>query len=500
MGVANCGGVDRSDAEAIYDSGREACVGFLLELTAGFEARAARYEAQVERLEARVRRLEQDACESSRNSSKPPSEDPPRTRQQRRAEAREKAKELLRGERKAGGQPGHRGSGRELKPEDQVDEIVDHYPDACRGCGRGFEADELKPSRRFGRHQVAELPPISVIVVEHRTHRLGCPTCRAKTTAGLPDGIGCSAFGPNLQAAVVTLTARNRISRRDLAELASELFGIEISIGAVDQICQRASRALAEPHEHLTASVLCAPAVNVDETGWSTWGEQRTLWTATTPRAAIFRVAQDRHRDRLEELIGTDFSGIVCSDRWWAYQHLDPDCRQVCWEHLKRDFRHHSEGHGEQRSFGEHGLALTMRLFGTWDDFTEHHDRRRLRRELKPIQSELQALLERAGRKSTRTRYHRVFANKLINIWPALWTFTTIEGVQPTNNAAERSLRGPVIHRKLSHGTRSDNGERFIERALSASVTCRLQHRSLLAYLRELLTAHARGDPLPILA
>src|SRR6202035_1567439 len=308
------------------------------------------------------------------------------------------------------------------------------------------------------------------------------------------------AFVPSLQAAVVTLTARNRISRRDLSELAGELFGIGMSAGAIDQICQRASDALRAPHEQLTEAVLCSPAVNVDETGWSTWGEQRTLWTATTPEAAIFRVAQDRHRDRLEELIGKHFPVIVCSHRWWAYQHLDPECRQVCWEHLKRDFRHHSEGHGEQKNFGEQGLALTMRLCAAWQQFTEHHDRRRLKRELRPIQRELRTLLGRAGRKSPRTRYHRVFANKLLNIWPALWTFATVKGVHPTNNAAERSLRGPVIHRKLSHGTRSQDGERFIERALSASVTCRLQRRSLFAYLRELLAAHPRDDPLPTLA
>ena len=298
----------------------------------------------------------------------------------------------------------------------------------------------------------------------------------------------------------MTLTARNRISRRDMSELAQELFGIGVSVGAIDQICQRASTALELPHERLTEAVLCSPALNVDETGWSTWGEQRTLWTATTPEAAIFRVAQDRHRDRLEELIGKHFPGIVCSDRWWAYQHLDPECRQVCWEHLKRDFRHHSEGHGEQKNFGEQGLGLTTRLFAAWHAFTEHRDRRRLRREIKPIQRELRTLLVRAGRKSTRTRHHRVFANKLLNIWPALWTFTNVADVQPTNNAAERSLRGPVIHRKLSHGTRSQDGERFIERALSASVTCRLQGRSLFAYLRELLIAHPRGDPLPTLA
>ena len=160
-------------------------------------------------------------------------------------------------------------------------------------------------------------------------------------------------------------------------------------------------------------------------------------------------------------MIGSDYSGIVCSDRWWAYDHLDPDSRQACWEHLKRDFRRHSEGLTEQQTFGEAGLALTDRLFEAWRAFDAHHNRRRLQRELKPIQTDLRRLLERAARKSQRTRLHRRFAHNLLKIWPALWTFVEAEGVEPTNNAAERSLRGPVIHRKLSHGTRSHDGERW---------------------------------------
>ena len=494
--MANVGGMDRAEAEAIYDSGRERCVEFILELAGALE----RLSAANARLEERVRRLEEQARSSSRNSSQPPSEDPPRTRQQRRAEARAKAKELFRGkQREAGGQPGHRGSGRELKPEDQLDEIVDHYPGVCEGCGHEFADAEQVPSRRPGRHQVAELPPIAVILTEHRTHRLRCPDCRRRTTASLPAEIAASAFGPRLQAMVVTLTARNRISRRDMSELADELFAIGISVGAVEAICQRASAALTKPHEQLIGAVLCSPAVNVDETGWRTAGEARTLWTATTERAAIFRVACDRHRDRLKELIGENFNGILGSDRWWAYDHLDPESRQACWEHLKRDFCWHAEGLAEQKQFGETGLALTRRLFHTWHAFDEHQDRARLLLEMTPIQTELRELLKHAGRKSTRTKYHRRFANNLLKIWPALWTFISVPGVEPTNNSAERALRGPVIHRKLSHGTRSDDGERFIERALSASVTCRLQHRSLFAYLTDLLTANARGDPLPTL-
>jgi transposase len=491
--------VDRAEAEAIYDSGRERCVGFILELASSVE----RLTVAGELLEERVRRLEGQVRQDSRTSSKPPSQDPPKTRQQRRAEARAKAKELLAKDgarRKAGGQQGHRGAGRRLAPEDQVDEIVAHYPQACGGCGHQFSEHERRPGGRFGRHQVAELPPISVLLVEHRTHRLRCPDCRAETTAALPAGIGGSAFGPRLRAAIVTLTARNRISRRAASELAGELFGARLSSGSVDAICQHASDVLAGPYERLRDWIRGQDALHVDETGWRTAGDSRALWTMTTSQAAIFQIAERCNREQFDALIGP-FGGIVISDRWPGYEHLDADRRQVCWSHLQRDFRRHSEGLAEQKTFGEQGLELTGRVFAAWRAFQhEHHDRARLQTDLAPIQSALRTLLEHAGRNSKRTRLHRRFANNLLKIWPALWTFMTIDGVEPTNNPAERSLRGPVIHRKLSHGTRSDDGERFAERALSAAATCRQQHRSLFDFLAELLAAHARGDPLPTLA
>jgi len=406
---------------------------------------------------------------------------------------------LLRGERKAGGQAGHRGTGRELKPEDQVDEIVDHYPEACRGCGRGFSADERRPVGRFGRHQVAELPPISVLLVEHRTHRLHCAGCGTRTTAPLPAGVGSSAFGANLQAALVTLTARNRISRRGMIELARDLFGVSVSTGTVDAICQRASDALAGPHAQLHDWVLDQGAVHVDETGWRTAGDGRALWTLTTPDAALFQIAKHCNREQFQALIGP-YPGIVISDRWVGFEHRDPHQRQVCWSHIERDFRRHSEGLAEQKIFGEQGLELTHQVFRAWRAFQhEHHDRDRLAAEIAQVQTQLRALLEDASPKSKRTRWHRRFANNLLKVWPALWTFVTVEGVEPTNNPAERALRGPVIHRKLSHGTRSKDGERFAERAQSAAATCRLQNRSLFVYLRDLLIAHSRGDPFPAL-
>jgi transposase len=483
--------VERADAEAIYDSGRLRCVEVILQLAAA-----------VERLEERVRRLEDEARRDSRTSSKPPSQDPPKTRQQRRAEARAKAKELLAKDgarRKPGGQDGHRGAGRALAAEDQVDEIVEHYPARCRGCGHEFSVAERQPGGRFGRHQVCELPPLSVIVVEHRTRRLRCSCCGTRTTAQLPAGIADSAFGPRLRAAIVTLTARNRISRRGASELAGELFGARVSSGSVDAICQHTSEALAGPHGALRDWILGQDALHVDETGWRTSGDPRALWTLTSAGASIFEIAAHCNREQFDELIGA-YAGIIVSDRWPGYEHLDPNSRQVCWSHLQRDFRRHSEGLAEQKTFGEHGLKLTSRVFTAWRAYQhEHHDRAQLQADVEPLQHELQRLLEDAGRNSKRTRLHRRFANNLLKLWPALWTFATNPAVEPTNNPAERSLRTPVIHRKLSHGTRSHHGERFAERALSAAATCRQQQRSLFDYLTELLTAHTRGDPVPAL-
>jgi hypothetical protein len=369
------------------------------------------------RLEQRLRVLEAKAGASSRNGSSPPSADTTKTRQQRRAEAREKAKELFKKDaekRKAGAQPGHRGSGRKLLPEDQMTDIVDHYPDECSGCGREFTDSEKVPRHAPGRHQVAELPPTAVFYVEHRTHRLRCPGCRKRTRA-LLGVVGESDFGPALQALVVALTTRNRVSRRDMHELLLEVFGVWISVGAIDRICQRASALLAGPHERLTRQILGSGALNVDETGWFLSGENRTMWTAATAQAAIFRIVQDRHRDRLQELLGTAFEGIVTSDRWWAYDLLDPEQRQACWSHLQRDFRFHSEGLAAQQTFGQTGLELTSRLFEAWHAYAEHNDRDQLAAEMKPIQNELRELLEHATN-TNHGKHHRLFRRFAANL------------------------------------------------------------------------------------
>jgi transposase len=475
--------VERAEAEAILDGDRETAVALLLRIGELVEANR--------RLETRVAELERRLNRNSRNSSLPPSQDPPSAPPRPRRPG---------SGRRRGGQPGHEGRHRRLLPLEQVDEVVEHWPERCRSCAQVFDERELVDAAGPWRHQVAELPPIVVRVTEHRLHGVCCPACAARTRAELPREVPRSAFGPRLRAAVVTLAVRNRVSRRDTTELARELFGVELATGSVDAIVQRAGEALAGPYTQLEQQIKAASVVNIDETGWKTAGGNRTLWGALTSQTAVFRIAAGRHGFEARTLLGERFAGIVCSDRWRGYDYLDPARRQLCWAHLLRDFTAHSEGLAEQKQFGGDGLQLAHALVAAWDSYQQDGDRARLQAQTGPLQHKLRQLLEHAARKSPRTKYHRQFAKNLLKRWPALWTFTHSDGVEPTNNHAERGLRGAVIYRKLSLGSQSEQGERTIERLLSASVSCRLQRRSLFAYLTDVLNARTRGDPIPALA
>jgi transposase len=478
--------VERSEAEAIYDQGRDAVVAVLLRM----DEQIQRLEKRVAQQDERIAQLERRVGRSSRNSSQPPSSDPPGTQQPKRGKGRSG--------RKQGAQSGHEGKGRPLLPAWAIDGVVEHWPADC-GCGHVFAVAERVSTGLAVRHQVEELPVMAVTVTEHQCQRVRCPGCAATVTAVLPDGVASSAFGPRLQAAIVTLSVRNRISRRDVVELCEQLFSSRISTGTIDKILTTASDALAEPYADLLDRVRGATALNIDETGWRLKGAQRALWGAFTERHAVFAIAPSRHEDHARDLLA-DTTAIVTSDRWWAYGHLPLKRRQVCWSHLQRDFAMHADGLAAEKDLGEAGLRICDELFWAWEIYQHTADRAELKRRIRVLRRELKPLLTRHAGKGARYRRGRRFARNILKIWPALWTFDSIKGVQPTNNHAERGLRGAVIARKLSLGSQSEGGERRIERLLSAHTTCRLQHRSLHAYLIDLLGAHSRGDPIPLLA
>jgi transposase len=236
----------------------------------------------------------------------------------------------------------------------------------------------------------------------------------------------------------------------------------------------------------------------MDETGWRLKGAQRALWGMFTDRHAVLHVAPDRHEDHAKELLGGT-TAVVTSDRWWAYSHLPLSRRQICWSHLQRDFIAMTDGLAAEKELGEHGLALCERVFWAWECYQHTSDRRALKRRIRALRREYKPVLRRYGAKAARYRLTRRRARNLLKVWPALWTFASHQGVEPTNNHAERGLRGAVIHRKISLGNQSELGEQRTARLLSAHTTCRLQRRSLFVYLTDAISAHARGDPVPLL-
>ena len=473
--------MERAEAEAIYDAGREVVVEVLV-----------RMDRQIGQLTARVDRLERELAKNSRNSSRSPSSDPPAAKQSKPARPKGQSG------KKQGAQPGHEGHGRELLPSWAVDEVVEHWPAAC-GCGHAFVEAERVAVGEPVRHQVEELPRISTVVIEHQCPRVCCPDCGRRQRATLPSEVAGGAFGPRLQAAIAALSVRNRISRRDVVELVQQLFGARVSTGSIDAILARSGDALADPYDDLLQRVRTAAALNMDETGWRLQGRQRTLWGAFTDRHAVLCVTGGRHENHAREILG-DSAAVVTSDRWWAYNHLPIARRQICWSHLQRDFQAQAEGLAAEQELGDHGLRICDELFFSWEIYQHTHDRPELKRRIRALRRQLKPILRRYAGKAPRYKRTRGLASNLLKVWGALWTFTTARGVTPTNNHAERALRSAVIYRKLSLGSQSTEGETRIARLLSAHTTCRLQARSLFEYLADVLDNHARGAPVPLLA
>jgi transposase len=236
--------VERAEAEAIYERGREVVVAVLLRM----DEQIQRLEQRVARQEERIAQLERQAKRSSRNSSQPPSQDPPGAAPRRGKDPSGRGQ---------GAQPGHEGKGRPLLPAWAVDEFVDHWPAGC-GCGHVFCEGELVADGGPARHQVEQLPAITVTVTEHRVRRVRCPDWGRRSRGQLPTGIAASAFGPRFHAAVAVLSVRNRISRRDVVELCEQLFGSPISSGTIDAILARVADSLADPYDDLLDRIRAA--------------------------------------------------------------------------------------------------------------------------------------------------------------------------------------------------------------------------------------------------
>ena len=396
--------------------------------------------------------------------------------------------------RSPGGQPGHEGHGRSWVSAEQVDQLIPVKPSTCQRCGHRLSGQDPHPYR----HQEVVLPPLRAEVIEYQLHTLRCRHCDRLTEAGWPEGVSRHTFGPSVQAWVGLLAGAYRLSKRNIRALLSDAFGLEVSLGTVSRLEQEVAAALAGPVEEARAFVRRQGIVNVDETGWRQRRAKAWLWTAVTESVSVFAIRKSRGRDGVEEMLGADTRAVVGSDRYSAYGHLPLRRRQVCWAHLRRTFEEFVARGGEAACIGQQLLDASDQLFAWWHRV---RDGTLQRSSFQVYVSDLRWRFHnylRYGQQFADAKTAATCAN-LLDLGPALWTFVRTEGVEPTNNQAERALRHGVLWRHTSFGTHSAGGSRFVERLLTVRDTLRQQQRNVLDYLRMACDAAVSRQPAPSL-
>jgi transposase len=453
-------------------------------------------DKKIEDLDKKIEDLEHQLAgrkKDSSNSSKPPSSDDP-------AAGKRVHPQRKKSGRKPGGQKGHPGRYRALVPAEKADTVIEVFPSACT-CGHKFPKDGkgLCKTGKPHRHQVTELPEIRPHITEYQFWRIICPDCGKVIWAPVPRVI-LNQFGPKLTALLAYLTVVCRMPRRKMAELLENVLATPISLGRTQKAVEESSMALQTSYQELEGQLPKEPVLNGDETGWRDDGVKLWLWVFVARFFAFFTIAKSRGSEVLYQVLGPQFLGILCTDRFSAYIKYHKGVAQFCWAHLKRDLL------GVQQfarttvadHFARDALALHARLFRLWHRFRRgDFDRDRLIQKSVPLEKKFFALAEKHV--NCADREVRALARLFFTQTERLFAFIRYPGVEPTNNISERTLRTAVQWRKTSFGNRSKEGEIATARLLTAAATCKMQQRNILEFLADTVRLHRAGLPTPSL-
>ncbi len=434
----------------------------------------------------RIKELEAKVNQSSSNSSKPPSSDPPWWKTRPKKPREEKVK------RKRGGQKGHEGHRRELLPPEEIRHTTDVHPHACRCCGSERLIDEGSQPLR---HQVTDLPPVTPFTDEWRQHLGLCLDCGSTTRAELPADVPRSNFGPVITALVGLLTGVYKVGKRGVQQLLSDVFNVVMSLGAVSNCEAQVSEALAQPFDEARKYSQKQAVAHADETSWRERSKKVWLWVMATTFVSVFYILPGRTKKCAQYVLGA-FQGILVSDRYRSYLFYSMGKRQLCWAHLIREFVGFSERGGITGEIGPDLLKLTKKMFDWWEQVGDGKmSRTTFRRRMISVRRDVETLLEWGEEESSQAGKFR----DILKHREALWTFVRVEGVEPTNNHAEQEVRPGVLMRKVSLGTQSERGSRFIERMLTTVASLRKQQRNVHAFLSAACKARTENTTPPSL-
>jgi len=471
--------MDRREAERLYDSGKSATVEIILN-----------YDRENTELKEKIARLER----TSQSSSKPPSSDSVGDRKEKSKGSRKS------GKRKPGGQPGHPGTNRRLLPPDEVDVTIPCYATECLSCPH-FQQCCKQPigQQPASRWQVTEIPSVKPTVSEYQLYTLS-GRCGKVHPATLPPEVARSNFGPRLTAMIAYFTAVLHQPRRVVQDCFQTVFGTTLALGSTQNLLAQTSQALAPIDKALKDALPQQPVIDADESGW--YG--RWVWVFVTSVFVYFHIDGSRGSAVLKSVLGQIYKGILCVDRYGAYTKYHKGLMQLCWAHLKRDIRAIKELGKSLCSQQASAFARRMeywrkKLMKLWYRYkTGTIQRKRLILLSKPIRLGMEKCL--LSFCDSPDHSVRSLARRLHKLRAHLFTFLFHEGVEPTNNSSERTIRVAVLWRKICFGNRSDAGAIVSARLLTVTRTCWLQKRNALEFLVEAITAYRKGIPAPLLS
>jgi len=445
----------------------------LLEQNAQLTAKVAKLTEQVARL-----------SKNSSNSSKPPSSDivkPPEAKDPK-------------GPCRQGGQPGHRGVNRSPFRPDRIHHVEELHPTRCPHGHDG----ELEPTGQTKVQQVAELREDPLEITEYRLQGYRCSVCGEVVWAERPPGVvEGQLFGPRLMALMAYMKGSLHASYTGLAEFCQEVLDIDVSRSHVCNTIARVNDALAKPYEELAEHVPTEPVLNIDESGWKDKGVKYWIWVFSTSLISLFHIDRSRGSKVLEEVLGDTYDGTIVSDFFSAYVKYANNLQQFCLAHLVRDIKFLTTLPDEaDKRLGQRLLIEFKRLFHFWH-LRQKIPKDRFDRIMFRIKDRV--LRRAASCAAGEPSKSRTLARRFVKHGEAIFRFLFDPAVEPTNNAAERSIRAAVIDRRITHGSRSQMGRQWNTRIWSVLGTCRKQGRSAWRFLQNALSAHYFQTPTPSL-
>lgn len=396
--------------------------------------------------------------------------------------------------RKRGGRPGHEAHFAPM-PE-HVDRVRQYRPKTCEHCDAGLDDGTLTGT--VVNHYVYELPPIQPVVTDHQCLGVACAKCGLVTLATLPPEVPTGDYDASVHGMVGMIRGDLRQSVRQTSDVMTKLFHVPMSTGMVCKSTNQVSEALAPPHDEARQYAKEYDRPHADETGWRQDKKRAWLWLAVCGKVAVFLVRASRGAKVAKELLGETLRGILTTDRWASYNWIAPELRQLCWSHLKRDFTSFLDHGREAKRLGEKLLRETRKMFRLWNRIRDGTMTRAAFQEaMKPVRRRIEKLLEEG--EGLDSKKVAGMCHQILKLRKALFSFVDVEGVEPTNNLAERVIRFAALWRKLCFGSDSESGSRFVERFLTVRASLRLQNRDLYTFLVDACTAAQNGTPPPSL-